>query len=137
MMVSLYPIRNVVGFLLMIVGGMMLSCIPFSLYFGESDWKALFGAALITASAGFLFRQFKPKTGNNQVRKREGYLIVASGWISMVLFSALPYLFSGLFDNPVDAFFESISGMTTTGATIISDIEAMPKGILFWRSLTQ
>ena len=116
---------------------MMLTCIPFSLYFGESDWKAIGGAALVTAFAGFLFRQFKPNEGNNQVRKREGYLIVASGWISMVLFSALPYLFSGLFDNPVDAFFESISGMTTTGATILNDIESMPKGLLFWRSLTQ
>ena len=121
----------------MIVGGMMLTCIPFSLYFGESDWKAIGGAAIVTIFTGFLFRQFKPKTGNNHVRKREGYLIVASGWISMVLFSALPYLFSGLFDNPVDAFFESISGMTTTGATILNDIETMPKGLLFWRSLTQ
>lgn len=136
-MISFFPIRNVVGFLLMIVGTMMLTCIPFSLYFGEKDWKAISGAAFVTVIAGFLLRQFKPSKKNNQVRKREGYLIVATGWTSMVIFSALPYLFSGLFDNPVDAFFESISGMTTTGATIINDIESMPKGLLFWRSLTQ
>ena len=97
----------------------------------------LLTAAIVTLFSGFSIRQFKPKTDQLSVRKREGYLIVACGWLAMVLFSALPYLFSGLFDNPVDAFFESISGMTTTGASIIEDIEAMPKGILFWRSLTQ
>ncbi len=136
-MISVWPIRNVVGFLLMIVGGMMLLCIPFSLSFGDADWKALLIASGITAGAGFLARQFKPKKENISVRKREGYLIVACGWIAMVLFSALPYTLSGVLENPVDAFFESISGMTTTGATIFEDIEALPKGILFWRSLTQ
>lgn len=136
-MISIWPIRNVVGFLLMLVGVMMLCCIPFSIYFEEQDTMPLLTAAGVTLFFGFLIRQFKPKTEQLAVRKREGYLIVACGWLAMVLFSALPYLFSGLFDNPVDAFFESISGMTTTGASIIEDIEAMPKGILFWRSLTQ
>ena len=136
-MISVWPIRNVVGFLLMIVGGMMLLCIPFSLSFGDADWKALLIASGITAGAGFMARQFKPKKENISVRKREGYLIVACGWIAMVLFSALPYTLSGVLENPVDAFFESISGMTTTGATIFENIEALPKGILFWRSLTQ
>lgn len=136
-MISIWPIRNVVGFLLMLVGVMMLCCIPFSIYFEEQDTMPLLTAAGVTLFFGFFIRQFKPKTEQLAVRKREGYLIVACGWLAMVLFSALPYLFSGLFDNPVDAFFESISGMTTTGASIIEDIEAMPKGILFWRSLTQ
>ncbi len=136
-MISIWPIRNVVGFLLMLIGVMMLCCIPFSIYFEEQDTVPLLTAAGVTLFFGFFIRRFKPKTELLSVRKREGYLIVACGWLAMVLFSALPYLFSGLFDNPIDAFFESISGMTTTGASIIEDIEAMPKGILFWRSLTQ
>ena len=69
--------------------------------------------------------------------KREGYLVVAIGWISMVAFGTLPYLFGGVTPHLEDAVFESMSGMTATGATILTDIEAAPKGILFWRSLTQ
>lgn len=72
-----------------------------------------------------------------QVNKREGYLIVTVGWISMVVFSMSPYLISGVIPSVTDAFFETVSGMTTTGASILNDIEAVPEGILYWRSLTQ
>jgi len=71
------------------------------------------------------------------VNKKEGYLIVSLGWVFMGIFGALPFYISGVVDNFTDALFESVSGLTTTGATIFEDIEVLPHGILFWRSMTQ
>ena len=70
------------------------------------------------------------------MNKREGYLVVTFGWIVMALSGTLPYVFTGAIPEFTNAFFETISGYTTTGATILNDIEAVPKGVLFWRSLT-
>ena len=72
-----------------------------------------------------------------EVQRKEGYIIVTFGWIVMSLSGMLPYLFSGAIPTVTNAFFETISGYTTTGATILEDIEALPEGILLWRSLTQ
>ncbi len=69
--------------------------------------------------------------------RRDGYIVVAVSWVLFSLFGSMPYYVSGYIPNFTDAFFETISGFTTTGATIINDIEAMPHGLLFWRSLTQ
>ena len=77
---------------------------------------------------------FKPK--NRQIYTKEGFVTVAIGWILLSLFGALPFLFSGAIPNYIDALFETISGLTTTGASILTDIEALPRGILFWRSFT-
>ena len=70
------------------------------------------------------------------MNKREGYLVVAFGWIVMTLSGTLPYLFTGAIPSFSNAVFETISGYTTTGSTILNDIEALPEGVLFWRSLT-
>ena len=70
------------------------------------------------------------------MNKREGYLVVAFGWIVMTLSGTLPYLFTGAIPDFTNAIFETISGYTTTGSTILNDIESLPKGVLFWRSLT-
>ena len=114
----------------------MLTGIPFSLYYKSDDILALLYSGLITSAVGFLLWKVK-RNGSNNIRKREGYLIVTLGWVFMSLFGALPYLFSGAIPNITDAFFETISGFTTTGASVLNDIESMPKGILFWRSMTQ
>lgn len=135
-MVNYRIIANLLGILLMITGLLMLTGIPFSFYYESGDAIALLSSGLITSAAGFLLWKVK-RNGNNQIRKREGYLIVTLGWITMSLFGALPYLFSGAIPNITDAYFETISGFTTTGSTVLNDIEAMPKGILFWRSMTQ
>ena len=71
-----------------------------------------------------------------EIRKRDGYLTVVLGWLSMVLFGTLPYLMTGVLESYSDALFETMSGFTATGATIIQDIEALPKSIILWRSLT-
>ncbi|HHJ50379.1 MAG TPA: TrkH family potassium uptake protein [Phaeodactylibacter sp.] len=135
-MINFGPISNVVGVLLLIVGSMMLTAIPFSLYHQSGDIAPLLISAVITILAGALAWFYKFRSGA-QVNKREGYLIVALGWLSMVTFGALPYVLSGVLPHPVDAFFETVSGMTTTGASVLTDIESVPKGILFWRSMTQ
>ena len=129
-------ISNVLGVLLLILSGFMLISMGVACYFGEGDALPLLYAALTTGSigAGLWFYKFRAK---EKVSKREGYLIVVLGWIGMAVFSTLPYLFSGVFDSFTDAYFESMSGLTTTGATVLQDIEAVPKGILFWRSMTQ
>ena len=76
----------------------------------------------------------KPK--NTQIYAREGFVCVSAAWILMALFGALPFIFSGVITNPVDAFFETVSGFTTTGASVLQAVEHLPRGILFWRSFT-
>jgi len=120
----------------MVVGGFMLTVLPFSFYYESGDAPAILKAAVVTILVGGLSWGFNVKE-KRKVGKREGYLIVVLGWVSMVLFGTLPYWFSGAIPSFTNAFFESASGLTTTGASVISDIEATSKGILFWRSLSQ
>jgi len=134
-MVNIRPITNVIGILLLILGALMLSCLGYSVYFDSPDTKALLNAGLITMAFGFLLSLYR--RGQTTISKREGYMIVALGWTAMVVFGALPYILTGAVDSVIDAIFESVSGFTTTGATIFDDIEQLPKGLLFWRSMTQ
>ncbi len=90
-------------------------------------------AALLLVAIPLLM--IRPKK-NRSLYAREGFVCAAGSWILLSLFGALPFLFSGAIPNYVDAVFETVSGFTTTGATILSDIEALPRGILFWRSFT-
>lgn len=130
-------IGNVVGNLIMLTGILMATAIPFAAYHKTNDFYPLIYAALITLGSGFMITQFTKQHKNDEVKKRDGFLIVALGWVAMTIFGSLPYVLSGAIPNYTDAFFETISGLTTTGATILEDIEATPKGILFWRSMTQ
>lgn len=127
---------KVIGLLLVIMGIFMFTGIPFSLYFGSGDagWLAL--SAAFTTLTGFLAFYFTRKADNRAVGKREGYLIVSLSWVVFSFFGAIPFWISGAIPTFTDAFFETMSGFTTTGATILKDIEAMPKGLLFWRSMT-
>lgn len=135
-MIHYRPIVKVLGFLLMLIGLLMTTAFPVGLYFdGPDGWPLLWSALICMATGGVLLLVRLPK--GNTIRKREGYLIVALGWLVMVTFGMLPYLWSGTIPSVADAFFETVSGMTTTGATTLTDIEALPKGILYWRSLTQ
>ena len=120
-------------------GLLMLSCIPFSLvydYDKELHWDFLICGA-ITIFSGFLMRWVTKDHKNSEIKKRDGYLIVVGGWLFMTLFGCLPYLISGSIPGLTNAFFETMSGFTTTGSTILNDIESLPKSILFWRSMTQ
>ena len=134
--INFKQIARVLAVLQLLIGGMMLTALPFSLYFKSGDEMSFIWSVCVCLIAGAVFWYFS-NTQDKSLSKREGYLIVALGWLTMVSFGALPYLFCGKIHGLTDAFFESMSGMTTTGASILTDIESMPQGILFWRSMTQ
>ncbi len=130
-------IGSLLGILLIINGVFMLLCLPVSLIYQEGGVFPLIMSGLISAGIGAALWWSTRKRSNNTLSKRDGYLIVTIGWLGMSLLGTLPYIFSGSIPNFTNAFFETISGFTTTGASILNDIESIPKGILFWRSLTQ
>ena len=116
----------------------MLSCVPFAIYYDDQNQINTFLlCSLITISFGFLLRFLTKEEKNAEIKKRDGYLIVVSGWLCMTFFGTLPYLLTDSIPSFTDAFFETMSGFTTTGSTILDEIESLPKSILFWRSMTQ
>ncbi|MEZ4896300.1 MAG: potassium transporter TrkG [Saprospiraceae bacterium] len=135
-MIQFASIARVMGVLLFLFGLMMATTIGFSLYYHSPDILPLLSATGITLGSGILLFVLGLQR-EVHIGKREGYLIVALGWIFMTLFGMLPFLLSGVIPEVTNAFFETMSGLTTTGASILDDIEAVPKGILLWRSLTQ
>lgn len=137
-MIRFALIININGLLLIILSLFMPIGALFSLYYKDNDIPALLISALITAAAGITLwlASGGKKIDFNQVRKRDGYLIVFFGWLLISSFGALPYVIHGSIPSYIDAFFETMSGFTTTGASIMNNIEDAPHGILFWRSLT-
>ncbi len=133
---NLKLIFSILGLLLTINGLAMLLALPFSIYYGE-DWRPIVYAAAITIFAGVPVWLILNKSVDRELKRRDGYIVVAMGWVTMSFFGALPYLISGVIPDLTNAFFETMSGYTTTGASVLTDIEAVPKGILVWRSLTQ
>ncbi|ANQ50364.2 TrkH family potassium uptake protein [Flammeovirga sp. MY04] len=131
-------ICRILGILILLNGVFMLFCLPFAFYFGDGDWLALAQAGGIAIASGGGAALYARKVGYSQeFRKKDGYIIVTFGWALMAFFGSLPYLFSDINVSFADAYFETISGFSTTGASILTDIESVGKGILFWRSLTQ
>ncbi|WP_070136950.1 TrkH family potassium uptake protein [Crocinitomix algicola] len=128
---------NVIGSLVLIMGVLMLPPALFSVYYGEKDLIPILSSSLITLIAGSVLKIVTRKSKDAEIKKRDGYLIVTGGWISMAIFGTLPYLLSGSIPDISGAFFETMSGLSTTGATVLDNIEELPHGILFWRSMTQ
>jgi trk system potassium uptake protein TrkH len=127
-------VLHVLGFLIFILGVMMVIPLGISLYYNDGTGTGILFAMFTAAAAGgLLFRIFKQE---RDLGIRDGFLIVGLGWFLMALFGALPYFFSGAISSFTDAFFEAMSGFTTTGATILNDIEQMPQSLLFWRAFT-
>ncbi|MCU0342921.1 MAG: TrkH family potassium uptake protein [Ignavibacterium sp.] len=129
-------IINIIGFLVFITGIFMMVGIPFSIYYKSDDIQAILLAGISTSfvggSAWFLTR----KSDRSEVGKREGYIIVTLGWILMSAFGATPFVIHGSIPSYTDAFFETMSGFTTTGASILKEVEVLPYGLMFWRSMT-
>jgi trk system potassium uptake protein TrkH len=128
-------IFHLMGLLLLCNGGFMLLAAIVSGIYDDGTTLDITLAAIVTLLVGVL-AMFYTQGHKKEVNRREGYIIVTMGWVIMSLSGVLPYLFSGAIPGVTDAFFETISGYTTTGASIVNDIEALPQGILFWRSLT-
>lgn len=123
------------GALLVIEALFMAFPLGVSLWYGEEDYNAFLYATLITLGVGLLGLLLGRKAGK-RLGKREGYIIVASVWVVFSLFGMLPYYLSGAIPRYTDAFFETISGFTTTAASVVVDVESLSHGMLFWRSLT-
>ncbi len=129
-------IISFLGLTSMLNGLFMLLAVPFSAYNDEPEQWGILKAGITTIIIGFSLWFFN-RNAKKSLGKKEGYVIVTFGWLMLSFTGTLPYFFTGAIPNFTNAFFETISGYTTTGASILTDIESMPKGILFWRSATQ
>ena len=127
-------VTKLVGRILILETIILTFPLVISLVYGQSDSNAFVITMLITGAVGIALSLFPAK--DNTIKVKEGLSIVSFSWISMSLFGSLPFLFSGSVKSFADAFFETVSGFTTTGATVIENVEILPYGILFWRSLT-
>lgn len=127
-------VLNIVGFLLMFLAAAMLLPLPFSFFYHAGDHIALLISSGITLLCGFLLYRLTRFQG--ELRIREGFAIVSFTWIFFSAFGCLPYILSGSIPSITNAFFETMSGFSTTGATILPNVEVLPAGVMFWRSLT-
>lgn len=123
------------GVLLLFNGGFMLLSSFVSMLTKDGQTLSLSLASLLTLLVGIILMLIT-RNHTKQLSKRDGYLVVSLGWILMTLSGMLPYLFTGVFSDISSAFFETMSGYTTTGSSVLADIEVVPKGVLFWRSTT-
>ena len=128
-------ILSFLGLTSMMNGFFMLLSEPFSWYYHEEASYGILSAGVITILFGLVLWFFN-RNANKDIQKREGYLIVTLGWLMLTLTGTLPYLMTGTITSFPNAVFETISGYSTTGASILTDIESVSKGVLFWRSAT-
>jgi len=127
-------VLNLLGKLIIILSLMLLTPIPFSLYYGDGMAVTFLTCSILGAMAGgSLLLVFLP---DKELGYKDGFAIVTFSWLALALLGALPYHLSHTTVSFVDAFFESMSGFTTTGSTILTDIEILPKSLLFWRTMT-
>ncbi len=129
-------IIRVLGFLLLIEAFFLLISMAVDFIYKDDVWRDFLISILITAGVGGLMFLFS-RGYNKVIAKREAFIIVSFTWVVFSIVGALPFYISGYIPSYTDAFFETISGFTTTGASILRDIEALPEALLFWRSLTQ
>ncbi|UKM66266.1 TrkH family potassium uptake protein [Flavobacteriaceae bacterium GSB9] len=128
-------IFHFLGLLLLFNGSFMLLSSLISFIYQDGVSLQLFMSGIITAIIGGI-SMVLTRSHRKEINKREGYIVVGFGWVIMSLSGTLPYLLTESIPSFTNAFFETMSGYTTTGASILNDIEAVPKGVLFWRSLT-
>lgn len=128
-------IFHLMGLLFMVNGGFMLLSALVSLLYEDGVFTQMVFASMVAIFAGGII-MLATRKHRKEIQKKEGYIVVTFGWIFMALVGTLPYVFTGAIPSFTNAFFETMSGYTTTGASILNDIEIIPKGVLFWRSIT-
>lgn len=129
-------ILNLISYTVMVIGlGMGIAC-GVSVYFDDPvrAQQALGVSGAVALFAGIAMRV--ATRGEIELTRRDGFAIVTLGWVFAAVFGALPYILSGVIRHPVSAVFETMSGLTTTGASVLADVESLPRGILFWRAMT-
>ncbi len=133
--INLRLISHLIGLLFVVNGGFMIVATAVSYFYGDGVGWQMLQASILAVLSGIVI-MILTRNHRKEIQKKEGYIIVTMGWVFMALIGTLPYLLTGATPNFTDAFFETMSGFTTTGASIIKDIEALPQGILLWRSIT-
>ena len=133
---NLKSILAVLAFIVLATGVLMATSVFVSFLHDGEELVPLAVSSGVTIVAGAVL-WFVLRTHRNEVGIRDGFVIVSLGWVAASMFGCLPFLLSGSIPSFTDAFFETMSGFTTTGATILTDIERLPHGLLYWRSLTQ
>ena len=135
-MINWKLLSKILGTLLWAEGAFMSLGLLLAVCYQESDIMAFAIAVLATAVIGLVLRLLG-RHATNALSRRDAYLLVSIVWVAFTAFGMLPFLLGGYIHSVTDAFFETMSGLTTTGATIIDQVEGLPHGLLFWRSLTQ
>ena len=134
--VSYRFVAYLIGLLLAFESILLLACCCVSMIYGERDLMSFIVSFAVCLSVSAILVVYGRRR-KCAMSRNEGYIVVALSWVFFSVFGMVPYLWGGFIPNITDAFFETMSGFTTTGATILDNIESMPHGILFWRSLTQ
>ena len=135
-MINWHIISKIIGSLLFIEAFFMAWCVGVSFYFQEDDTLAFLMSMLITFGSAFLFL-LMGRNARNSLNRHDAFVVVTAVWVIFSFFGMFPFLIHGSCTNVTDAYFETMSGFSTTGSSIFDDVERLPRGILFWRSLTQ
>lgn len=134
-MVNLRIVSKIIGQLLFLESVLMLVCVATSFAYSEDDSMAFLITTILTIGGGMVCKYMGRGAANN-LGRREAYLVVTIVWVVFSLFGMMPFVIGGYLSTFTDAFFETMSGFTTTGASVIDDVERLPHGLLVWRSLT-
>ena len=132
-----YRILFVVGMLMLVLTLFMIPPMLADLVMNNSDWEVFAGSAVITGFIGLMMVLVSRDAWSERVRLKEGFVLTVASWLTLSLFTAIPYMFMEKPLSFVDAWFEAVSGLTTTGATVFTGLDGLPEGLLLWRSLTQ
>ena len=135
-MINAKIISKIIGILLYIEAALLLLCALFPICYGEDDLYGFLYSVAVTVIAGTVLL-FLGKGAEKHTSRKDGYVIVSMSWVIFSIFGMLPFYLSGYIPDITNAFFETMSGFTSTGATILDNIESLPHGLLFWRSMTQ
>ena len=135
-MIDLRPALFVIGILLTTLSVAMLAPFAVDVVDGNPDWQVFAGAGLLTLFVGGVL-VLTNRSPARRLSIRQAFILTAASWLALTTFAALPFVFSGLKLTYTDAFFEAMSGITTTGSTVITGLDQVPRGILLWRALLQ
>ncbi|MCR4994501.1 MAG: TrkH family potassium uptake protein [Bacteroidales bacterium] len=135
-MINWKLISKILGQLLFLEAAMMFVCTIMAFCYHEPDLEAFGLSVMVTVFVSLVLQRIGHST-SDMLYRRDAYLVVTLSWIIFSTFGAIPFVASGYLPSPTDAFFETMSGFTTTGASTIDDVESLPHALLFWRSMTQ
>ncbi|WP_343081307.1 TrkH family potassium uptake protein [Ostreiculturibacter nitratireducens] len=136
-MLDLRPIGYVIGLLVAVLGLTMLIPLACDLYYDNGHWPVFFESAVITSVAGGLMALSTANVASGRLTLQQNFLLASSVWIALPLFGAIPFVLGATEARTVDAVFEAMSGLTTTGSTVFSGLDNLPEGLLLWRSMLQ